>query len=709
MPGPKELSKEKNALELKFDEIDDWIVAEHENPNQIQAQPQQVEENQPLNGAVYAQPEKIHENVLALNKYLESRKDKEWATTYDDYKILAEALTRKASLQNMKTKKSSWNKLELEAKAALDQVMAMDEEQQQIRKDANFHTLNPEIDALLSDRNIFTDSGLYRGILEAAEAYKEEKDIAKKMGCLAKLKTKMDAYASVRFKRSYSFPKGERRMGRVMKLLTMTNKLLQYSKIIETSIKENNTFAAVTADVKKHHLDDVKTIEAAGKYNVSDGRWYQCMLPYERDKKGDVTPETAANYAANLDFLEAFKSDDVVKQKVAICRLYQKMNLIEYDENIFTIEGILKEGESMFSGKGLHVNKNTMMDIIANFKDDPDPVFKYVMARVNDTCRSFMQQGAKNYLLSQGYNYQTTQMVSKDEANAFKTMEQYSLADAKRIFGGDVRADESPYVARNEEMEKALQKYIDDNTSPDSKVYLQKTADLFQENMKLQAEVNDSVRINHPEEYGSTKYWNQPNRQGNFMLPLEKDKNGELTDKGQQNYQYNEKMLKLLNSEDATDRIAALASCFLKCDWEGLSEDQLTESDFSRNIRRMLQTEGFYSKYNTLEDFLKSEFIRDKNNELVNYMRSIVFSARSQQATLLSQTYLNSQGYSTDGIGKKIKDVEKEMHRLSLEAHMVTAKEAFRAEREKNNGNLIVVDPVMTAKLEKLCKDKGLM
>lgn len=264
------------------------------------------------------------------------------------------------------------------------------------------------------------------------------------MGCLAKLKTKLDAYASVRFKRSYSFPKGEQRMGRVMKLLTITNKLLQYSKIIETSIKENNAFAAVTADVKQHHLDDVKTIEAARKFNVSNGRWYQCMLPYERDKKGDVTPETAANYAANVDFLEAFKSDDVVKQKVAICRLYQKMDLIEYDENTFTIEGMLKEGESMFRGKGLHVNKNTMMDIIANFKNDPDPVFQYVMARVNDTCRAFMQQGVKNYLLSQGYNYQSGEMVSKDEANAFKSRKNTVLQMPKEFLGETLKGMSLP-------------------------------------------------------------------------------------------------------------------------------------------------------------------------------------------------------------------------------------------------------------------------
>lgn len=713
MPGPKEQLKERESLGLNITENEDWVIAEHENNDQIQAQPQQVQRNQPLNGAVYAQPERIHENVAALNTYLETRKNKEWATTYDDYKKLAATLTRKASLQNMQTKQSSWNKLEEEAKAALDQVMTMDNEMQQIREDATFLTLNKEIDALLLDKNKITDSSLYRGVRRAAKAYKGEKNIVKKMGCLAKLKEKMDAYASVRFKRSYSYPKGERRMGRVTKMLTMTNKLLQYRNIIETSAKQYDEVNTVTEDIKQHHLEDAKAIvnseKVPGIANAS--RWAQAMLPYERDEKGDITPETAANYAENVELLEAFKSNDVKRQKAAIYRIYQRMKLDDYDENTFTIDGILKEGESMFSSKGLRTNKNALLDILNSFKNDTDPVLQYVRARMGDTCRSHMQAAVKDYLLVLGYNYQNLKLLKETEASAYKKCLKTDLANAKRIFDGDVNvaAFEDAYAVRNEEMEKAIQEFIDNNTRPESMIYLQKTADLFQEDIKLQTEVDESVRTNHPEEYNSTKYWDQHTRQGNFMLPLEKDKNGELTAKGQQNYQYNEKMVQLLNSEEPTDRIAALASCFLRCDWEGLSEDQLTAGNFSRYMRKAVQTEGFHSQYNAIDDFLKSEFLRDKNNELVNYMRSIVLSSRSKHANALSLTYFTSMGYATDGIGKKIKNAEKELQGKALEVYMDIAKEAFKTERENNNGKLIVVDPAMTAKLKKLCKDKGLM
>ena len=179
MPGPKEISKEKEMPKLEFRETENnWIVADHEKGYQIQ--PQQVLQNQSLNGAVYAQPEKIHEHVIALNKYLETRKNKEWATTYDDYKKLAAILTHKANLQNMQTKQSSWNKLEEEAKAALEQVMAMDDEQQKIRENTTFFTLDKEIDDLLLDKNKITDSSLYRGVLRAAQAYKEEKDMERR-------------------------------------------------------------------------------------------------------------------------------------------------------------------------------------------------------------------------------------------------------------------------------------------------------------------------------------------------------------------------------------------------------------------------------------------------------------------------------------------------------------------------------------------------
>ena len=310
-----------------------------------------------------------------------------------------------------------------------------------------------------------------------------------------------------------------------------------------------------------------------------------------------------------------------------------------------------------------------------------------------------------------GYNYQTAKFIKKKDVGQYKNSEQAYLQNAKRIFDGDVdiKGSEEAYAARNEEMEKSIQDYINNNTRPESIVYLQKTASLFQENMKLQEEVDESFSTNHPEEYASTKYWAQHTRQGNFMLPLEKDKNGKLTVKGQQNYQYNEKMVKLLNSEDPTDRIAALASCFLRCYWEGLTEDQLTASEFSKYMRKLIQTEGFYSQYNDLEDFVKAELARDKNNELVIYMKNIIFSAKSQKASLLSQAYFTTMGYSTDGINKKIKPKEMEAHILALKLQMDTAKEAFKTEREKNNGNLITVDPAMTAKLEKLCKDKGLM
>lgn len=712
MPGPKEISKEKEMPKLEFRETENnWIVADHEKGYQIQ--PQQVLQNQSLNGAVYAQPEKIHEHVIALNKYLETRKNKEWATTYDDYKKLAAILTHKANLQNMQTKQSSWNKLEEEAKAALEQVMAMDDEQQKIRENTTFFTLDKEIDDLLLDKNKITDSSLYRGVLRAAQAYKEEKDMVKKMACLAKLKTKMDAYASVRFKRSYSYPKGERRMGRVTKMLTMTNKLLQCRSIIELSAKQQAEVSAVYQDINQYHKKDATAIvnsrKVPGITNVS--RWSQAMLPYKRDEKGYVTPETAANYAENVELLEAFKSDDVIRQKVAICRIYQRINFSNYDNNTFTIDGILKEAESIFGQKGLCTNKNALMDILLNFKNDQDPVIKYVSARIGDTCRSFMESAIKNYLLSLGYNYQTAKFIKKKDVGQYKNSEQAYLQNAKRIFDGDVdiKGSEEAYAARNEEMEKSIQDYINNNTRPESIVYLQKTASLFQENMKLQEEVDESFSTNHPEEYASTKYWVQHTRQGNFMLPLEKDKNGKLTVKGQQNYQYNEKMVKLLNSEDPTDRIAALASCFLRCYWEGLTEDQLTASEFSKYMRKLIQTEGFYSQYNDLEDFVKAELARDKNNELVIYMKNIIFSAKSQQASLLSQAYFTTMGYSTDGINKKIKPHEMEAHILTLKLQMDTAKEAFKTEREKNNGNLITVDPAMTAKLEKLCKDKGLM
>lgn len=715
MPKPGELLKEKEVQkpEFQFREVqDDWLLVDN-NDEMEQVQQQQQLQNQPLEGAVYAQPERIHANVAALNDYIRTRENKEWVSTYDSYKKLADTLTLKASQQNMQTKESNWKNLEEEARVALEEVTAMDNEQMNIRQNATFPALDQEIDALLLDKNRITDSPTYKRVRRAAKAYKNEKNFGKKMGYLTQLKTNMEDYASLRFKRSYGTTKGERRMTRVARMLTMTNRLLEAGKFIEMSAKESEAVSALTKDVEQYHGEDVREIQATHRFDniTALARWAQAMMPYERDKNGNVTPETAANYAENVELLEAFKTDDAKRQKVVLYKIYQRMDLRDYDEDTFTIEGIIKEGESMFSGKGYHTNKNILMDLLEYFKNDDDPVMKYIIARIVDSSRSSMGTAVKFYMLSLGYDYQTVSQIDQSQTEMNKVITNDFLEDARRIFKGQLSTDspEYQYMARNEEMEKAIQSYIDNNASPDSTAYLQKTNDLVQEVLKQQSEVDESFKINHPEEYNSGKYWTQHTRQGNLLLNLERDEKGELTANGQKNHAYNEKMIKLLNSDDQTDRIAALASCFLKCYWGGLTEDQLTDKGFSMHLRKMIQTEGFFSKYNSIEDFVKDEFARDTSNELLIYMRSIIYSSSRKQANVIAPMFFHSHGYEADVIGGKVDPRQQKASHDAMEAYIDIAKAELQEERAKNNGKLITVDPAMNAKLEKLCREKGLM
>lgn len=660
-------------------------------------------------------PDYAHKNIDALNDYLKERENKGFTSNYAKYRKLAEKLTLNASKQGKKLKESEWKQLEDKAQAVLEKVKQEDTDQQKIRENATIQGLETTVDALLKDRNRVTDSFAYRALRKAAKAYKEEPDIVKKFELMKELKNQALSYAALRFKTTHKTEKGTRRMKRITDMLTMIDKVGEVEDLVCSIRKQEVKKTKVFEEIKENHLVDVNSTKNC-ELTAKSSRWAQAMQYYETDKDGNVTPETAAKYEENMEMMEAYKTNDLKRRKHVILKMYKRLNLPDSSNVEITVENAVKFYKKQFEGDVFQSNVNTMFDLLKTERETSpnDKELNYIYDRFATFFQSMNNIAIYNLALM-GFGADGNMLnMSKSSSKAYRTQIDAVLEAAEKVKKGNTEYGK-PDIPIDEEMERNIQNTIDtyqnstayrEDCVPDSEEYIEKSIKMqIKSRDKLKVMQNDYTKKRYIKECStSNPYWEQPERLAQLMLPEEIGEDGELVEI----LEYNDKMMKLLNSDDAEDRTAALASCYLRQYRGTLSRMELTKKGIGRFIRKQLGLKGFFTMYNTLDDYVRCEAERHSGNELVEYMYKNLKSARVANPNAISGYYYKNMGY-VDADDNSIAEDALIGYKVGYEGALGMARDEYKKEKKENGGQYIQEDNTMIAKLKELCKKKGVL
>ncbi len=677
-----------------------------------------------LENEKYAKLKELHDYVNARNK-------KNYTQSFDECgKRAAEIDTKFRNLYLKHIKEQNWEEgnaelaeLNEEAQSIIDIMKQRDHTQEEIRNVTTFTSFNAEIKDLIKSSRL-TDSDAYDAIIKVAKEYdKMTKDLSKQMELIWRLQACLKEYAKLRYKTSYGLPKGRERMARVTRLLAMSDKLLEYQDMF--AWKEDNDRARhfLENEAQTYEKDEFnECIEEFNKAKITqfqlDERWPQALLPYKRDKqnKNKITDETRENYEIDRKLLRAFQETNTQKQIAAIARIYLKQSLPEFTEEDLSKENIFKFRKDLYSKNALLSNRSVLCDLIsevtARMGDHPDPLLRYMSRRLADPCRSLMNTAYELHMQSLGIDIKSDCKFTKDIPEA--------MIDAQILSAKAAYATRTPL---NEELEKQLRKLIQDVDAaeekeladPTSHVYARETARLLRLHSQAADKVNELFCKQHAEYVtGPNEYWKQNERLASLMLPYALDK-GQVLEKYTKNFEYNEKMVTLLHSAEAEDRIAALASVYLRIHKFAWKNEAPNEKEVAEYCRKMVETPGFYNQYLTLKDYLNVENERTPNHPLITYMLNIIDRPADTYLSLLQRFYRASHGYGHDGeylenddaVGDAIpvKDAAKESYASTLTILV----EEMNKEKAANNGSMFQMNQGIEEQLKQLCQGKGLI
>ncbi len=713
------------------------------------------------------------ENLRALNTYMANRSQQTWAQNYDEYAELAGQLNQKFQTQyQYETQHSNWAELEQQARDTLAHVMERDEEQQKVKQNTSFAGIEETVDAILKDRNIFTDSGMYREIRSICEKYKAENgSLKKRLTILEELQGKVRTYTELRYKKDgYGTKKGARRMGWMTKLLAMISgvqgSMLPGIADLAEEMKENAERRSRTkADLEQYHQDKLDAFKKGGT-KIPMGRTADFLLYYERDKKGQVTEETRANYEENMKMLDAFSDGEFTRENQekrigAIGKIYKRLKKFQIDENSLTLEKVKECLQARVSTDGFSIVYNLFNDLVTDERDrylernlPVDERITYMIEQTSSLVQTYFAIMTETMLVRLGL---TTSGALKSDQDKKKInamgdelqgeLDMYMglcreelqkgnavpLPDAamEELLGDAVAYYENPQAVELSKTDlhdpmayydtKYMKSLSEDpeymaNLSKqvaESRQKYEKSLDFVKQD--LGSKYGDYFSANGLKKLGIPNYYpkaTEPKRIWSALDPYEKDAEGNVTPETMAGYKQNERIMELLFSPNAEDRIAVMAKMYLRLGKFYTDGMPLTESTILLAYKREADSNTLCSTRNILDDMLASELERDANNPLVKYMKQMEMSKVETGVAYVGEYIQGSQGYTVDGVPFEGTEAEREnfkmVQRMTKEGIMEGLKGDIEAEKKENRGHIMMKNLVMEDSLKELCRKKGL-
>lgn len=694
--------------------------------------------------------------MKAFNDYMKKRVNLDWIQKSDEYaKVSANLYKKYENAFLEKGTLSNWEKLEKEAGKALVDVQQRDAFARGIRANANIMDMERAIDELLQDQNEEKDSPVYKSVCAAARAYKESvsqdptdraaeltEDWKKQMTCLRSLSGALQSYASLRYKKWYYSSKGRRRIDRVTKLIALTGSVLEMEPII-TGIRESaDQRTAINLDLQVNFQEDIRELDQANG-NQMPGRWADILLPYERKADGEVTEETKANYEDNWESIQAFKTQDDALRLTMVAKLYQRLNKLQLNEKTYRKDNLPDFYQNALASKGLFSLYMIITSVLqmeeTRYTNRHMPLprelayMKSVMASEKYT---FVRNATKSYLEAHGFKeegglvdttmnerkstqYQNTAQMMMDQARTMadpvidEAMEQELQARVERLHQQpghmDALRQELQNHDANRQPDPTTQAYADDmarSIRKYRKVNLKTQADL----LRYHADYFNVIEMGKA---GRQPFMRTSSRLRDLMLNYERGEDGEITPETRQNYDTNMKLLNLLFSEDATDRIAAIAYVYLRLKkTRYTSEADVTPGNMIQKIREQWQSDPVQlAAYNSILDAIVAEKDRTQDNELLRYMDEQTSSANQTYMRQVGEMCFCLKGYDIKGVPLKKATREQELaaDQMQHDAVMQLLVATMQEERERNNGQVILPVEEKEEQLRQLCRSKGLM
>ncbi len=699
--------------------------------------------------------------MKAFNNYMKERINKAWVQKSDEFAKISAHLYRKYEKAYLeKGESSNWEKLEKEAEKALRGVQERDKASEEIRKNANIMEMEQSIDELLADRKERTDSPAYSGVWNAANDYKklikeEPEERAKtsnsewkaQVVALKKLLSKLEWYASRRYRKHYGTIKGRKRMDRVTKLIALTGSVLEVEPAVtlmrDTMEKRDN----IADDLKKNFSEDVNELSKVNKGALT-GRWADILLPYERDKTGKVTKETQANYEDNWETIQAFKSNEDEIRLTMIAKIYQRLSKFDINENINDFYKKATGSEDATGSENATASKNavslyaTIISLLQmernrydSMKKELPPELIYMENVVTSPKYAFFMTGMKAYMKSYGFDGDSGAVLntksSKKDSVTFRQSAKQALDMAKKAEEPDIKEDmevalqervnqfrQKPQYRENLRQQLQEREERETNRKAQRQNYIEDTARCVREHITKSKETQRDLIKNFAEYFVDDKLEEAgrinplkttSTRLRDLMLIYKRDEDGNITEETRKNFDTNKKLMQLVTSHDATDRIAAMAYIFLNLKKTCYTRDEdLTEENMLDKFRGEYQSDSLQQgAYNVMMDIINEEVIRTKGNALLDYMKKQNDSVNMSSMRQLVNGYFELNGY--DVTGTKLPESEKAVKQQVYELKKKFFKDEVRNEKNENNGGFILPDVKKEDELRALCREKGLM
>ncbi len=657
----------------------------------------------------------------ALQTYVNGRKQNAWAQNFDECgKESEEILAQFKALYIKNHKKENWQErsgelaqLKTKAKDLTKKMAQRDQAQKAIRDDATFEAFDNEIRTLLQHTSK-NDSDAYKAVAEAATEYINEPNLSKQMDILWRLQGCMMAYAQLRYKTKYGTPQGRKRMTQITKLLAMTDKLFVYREIIDIRGRDKAAHENLSNELKTYEADTFN--EALTKYkktvktNIPDIRWSQIMLPYERDKNGNVTLETVRNYQINQKFLRAFSSNDTERQLAALARIFLRQSLPDLTQDDLDAKNILEcEKKSFYGENCLNANKPLLCSFIEELRkrmDANNPLLQYMADRLRDNTMNMMSSVFAIHVQNIGLdmkNFEKCKIPAKSKEE-LQALEDSLLAQTKA-------QHDTLHVPINKELENQLRQLIQkvdqaeskEQNKPATQEYMamlckaQKSKSRHEKKAKALIEERYSNYLN-----GDNKYWENNEQLYSLLLVYNTNKDGQPTQLTQKLFDYNEKAMQLLHSDNVEDRIAALASVYLRLAKFERNNDSL-ESQIAAYDHNMIFAKGFSSLYQTFRRFLLQEEKRS-SHPYITYMKNVFDS--NHVTKILPLVNLNRLAHGYDQSAHFTNDENSEA--ASKAEFDTKAKEVLAEMKAEKANDPGTINMEMENTLRALCDKKGL-
>ncbi len=660
-----------------------------------------------------------------LQNYLTERSQKIWTQNFDECEKKADKIFAKfrklygknAGEKNWEERSRELAQLKADAIALTETMAQKDQAQEAIRDKATFQDFDAEIKVLIK-KSSDSDSPTYKAVVTLAKEYMNTKDLSEQLKIIRRMQPCMQEYAKLRYKTTYGTKEGKRRMAQVTKLLAMSDKFLEFQEYVD--LKTQNTKFAATMDHEAKYEEAEEFEETRRRYEritttrFLDERWFQICLPYKRDENGKVTEDTKANYDTSMKFLKAYQSNNTKRQMAAIARIFLKQNLLDYTKDDLTRENIFKLPKSVFGKDIQRSNKPILLDFMKELSQrtkEYDTLLNYMSDRITDKSLVIMVATMFPHMLSIGINNDSlAKLEQPGSRESMVTMADGMLKDARKVFD----RKHQPLDPVLENRLRALIAEVDreeqeEKQNPASPEYLK---ELCRYQVKRKKLYEDKAQTLINERYsdhitGENKYWKKNSHLGSLLLPYTVNKDGQVTSKSEEFFKYNEKIMPLLHSEDPEDRIAALASVFLRLRKFDYAKGLPTGSTIAEYDKQMLETPGFVSQYQAFGDFLAEEAKRSPDHPMIKYMKKVYENPLTAYSLSLVSTNRYAHGYDNKGAFMNNAQLEDQSQKTFDDIVQLTSEEMKKQKAEKNN-KLSYTDETEDAKLKQLCESRGL-